>query len=302
VGDPVCILEQTVMIKVVQRQRDGPCQRLAWDPGITGLGISLTDGGEWIFAGESHFDFPLSFSIGGSTSLVGDSLRSCSTSLWQQQVQSVEAVLGLVWSWRTDSFQVEAVCYLQETHGVDMLQDYTSQGIAVHILIWDPGIGVLGSSVFDGVEFRVEWLLGELTEVLWPLIILLIRSIWVSCVVSTWRGHILRGAYFVSHRWIWDPGIICRLIQLLLEDKQYSSREDCNVPIFGHYYITECYAYQSSQTGVTASSRDIEGFYWARLASFIIFHHQDPFRTAWLWFRCIPTISVILSYYGPYFN
>jgi hypothetical protein len=33
---------------------------------------------------------------------------------------------------------------------------------------------------------------------------------------------------------------------------------------------------------LTASSGDIEGFYWARLASFIKFHHQDPFRTAWL--------------------
>jgi hypothetical protein len=30
---------------------------------------------------------------------------------------------------------------------------------------------VLGSSAFDGVDFRVEWLLGELTEILWPLII-----------------------------------------------------------------------------------------------------------------------------------
>jgi hypothetical protein len=74
---------QTVMIRVVQRQRDGPFQRLAWDPGISGLGISLTDGGEWIFAGENHFDFPLSFSFGGSTSLVSDSLRFGSTSLWE---------------------------------------------------------------------------------------------------------------------------------------------------------------------------------------------------------------------------
>jgi nitrate/nitrite transporter NarK len=54
--------------------------------------------------------------------------------------------------------------------------------------------------------------------------------------------------------------------------------------------------------GVIASTGAIEGFYWAQLASFIIFHHQDPFRTAWLWFRCILTISVILSYYGLYFN
>jgi hypothetical protein len=29
-------------------------------------------------------------------------------------------------------------------------------------------------------------------------------------------------------------------------------------------------AYQSSQTGATESSGDIEGFYWTRLASFII--------------------------------
>jgi hypothetical protein len=58
-----------------------------------------------------------------------------------------------------------------------MLQNYTSRDIAVHILIWDLGIGVLGSSVFDGVEFQVEWFLRELTEILWPLIILIIRSI-----------------------------------------------------------------------------------------------------------------------------
>jgi hypothetical protein len=32
--------------------------------------------------------------------------------------------------------------------------------------------------------------------------------------------------------------------------------------------------------GVIVSSGGIEGFYWARLASFIIFHHQDPFRTS----------------------
>jgi hypothetical protein len=75
--------EQTVMIRVEQHRHDGPCQRLAWDPGITGPDISLTDGEERTFVGGSHFDFPLSFSIGGSTSLTGDSLRSCSTSLWQ---------------------------------------------------------------------------------------------------------------------------------------------------------------------------------------------------------------------------
>jgi hypothetical protein len=171
------------MIRVVQHQRGDLGKRLAWDPGIAGLSISLTDGGEWILAGESHFDFPLSFSIEGSTSL------------------------------GSDSFRVEAMCHLQETQGVDMLQ-----GIAIHVLIWDPGGRVHDSSALDG-------------------------------------------AYFVSHRWTWDPGIICGLIQLLLEDKQYSSKEDCNVPTLGHHYIIECYADQSTQMGVIASTGAIEGFY-----------------------------------------
>jgi hypothetical protein len=92
----------------------------------------------------------------------------------------------------------------------------------------------------------------------------------------------------VSHRWIWDPGIICSWIQLLLEDKQYSGREDCNVPILGHYNITECYAYQSSQIGVTESSGDIEGFYWARLASFIIRIHSAQLGFGSVAFRRFP--------------
>jgi hypothetical protein len=96
------------------------------------------------------------------------------------------------------------MCHLQETHGVDMLQDYASQGITIHVLIWDPWGRVRDSSSFDG-------------------------------------------AYFVSQRWTWDPGIICLLTQLLLEDKQFSSREDCNVPTLGHQYLTECCVDQSSQ-------------------------------------------------------
>jgi len=56
----------------------------------------------------------------------------------------------------------------------------------------------------------------------------------------------LDGAYCVSHRWTWDLGIILEEIRLLLEDKQYSSREDCNVPTLGHHYITEYYDDQSS--------------------------------------------------------
>jgi hypothetical protein len=94
VGNPVIYCEQIVMIKVVQRQRGDPEQRLAWDQGISGSSSSSTDRCEWIFAGKGHFDFPLSFSIEGSTSLEGDSLRSCSTSRWKQHVQLVETVLG----------------------------------------------------------------------------------------------------------------------------------------------------------------------------------------------------------------
>jgi hypothetical protein len=64
-----------------------------------------------------------------------------------------------------DSFRDEAMYHVQETHGVDMFQDYASQGIAIHILIWDPGDGECDSSSLDG-------------------------------------------AYYVSHRWTWYPGII----------------------------------------------------------------------------------------------
>jgi hypothetical protein len=92
-----------------------------------------------------------------------------------------------------------------------MLQDYASQGMAFHVLIWDPGDRVCDSSALDG-------------------------------------------AYYVSHRWTWDLGIIYGLIQLFLEDKQYSSREECNVPTLGHHYISECYDDQSSQMEVIAST------------------------------------------------
>jgi hypothetical protein len=111
--------------------------------------ISLTDGGKWIFSRENHLDLTFNFSFERSMSLIGDSLRSCSTSLWRKHVQSKEAMLGLVWPWRSESFMVEVVCYFPDTHDIDILQDYTSQGIAIHILIWDPRIGVLGSPDFD---------------------------------------------------------------------------------------------------------------------------------------------------------
>ena len=105
----------------------------------------------------------------------------------------------------------------------------------------------------------------------------------------------LDGAYHVSHWWTWDPDIMYGLIQLLLEDKQYSSREDCNVPTLGHHYITEGYDDQSSQMEAITSTGIIERHFGVQLASLIPFHHYDPFRTGWLWFRCIPTISMILS-------
>jgi hypothetical protein len=60
--------------------------------------------------------------------------------------------------------------------------------------------------------------------------------------------------YCVSHRWTWDLGIILEGIWLLLEDKLFSSREDCNVPTLGHHYITEGYDDQSSQMEVIAST------------------------------------------------
>jgi hypothetical protein len=67
-----------------------------------------------------------------------------------------------------------------------------------------------------------------------------------------------------------------RKIKVLRIDNggELCSVEFCNVPILGHYNFTECYAYQSSQIGVTESSRDTEGFYWARIASFIIRIHS----------------------------
>jgi hypothetical protein len=49
---------------------------------------------------------------------------------------------------------------------------------------------------------------------------------------------------------------------------------------------------------VIASTGVIERHCGAQLALFIIFHHYEPFCTCWLWFRCIPTISMILTILG----
>ena len=106
---------------------------------------------------------------------------------------------------------------------------------------------------------------------------------------------ILDGFYCVSHRWTWDPGILLGGISVLLEDKQFSSREDCNVPTLGHHHRAEIYDDQSSQMGARASIGVFERNCGVHIALMIIFHHYEPFRTGWLWFRCIPTISRILT-------
>jgi hypothetical protein len=46
---------------------------------------------------------------------------------------------------------------------------------------------------------------------------------------------------------------------------------------------------------VIASTWIIERHFGVRLALLIPFYHYDPFRIGWLWFRCIPVISMILS-------
>jgi hypothetical protein len=158
----------------------------------------------------------------------------------------------LVEIWRMDSFRYEAMGQVQEVHRVDIFQDYSSQSIAVHFLIWDPGGGVCYCSSLDGF-------------------------------------------YYVSHRWTWDPGILLRGIWVLLEDKQFSSREDCNVPTLGHHHRVEIYDDQSSQMGARVSTGVFERHCGVKLAFIIIFHHYEPFRTCWLWFRSIPTISMILT-------
>jgi hypothetical protein len=46
---------------------------------------------------------------------------------------------------------------------------------------------------------------------------------------------------------------------------------------------------------VIASIGVFERHCGVHLAFIIIFHHYYPFRTGWLWFRSIPTISMILT-------
>jgi hypothetical protein len=70
---------------------------------------------------------------------------------------------------------------------------------------------------------------------------------------------------------------------------------NCNVPTLGHHHRAEIYDDQSSQMDARASTGVFERHCGVHLALMIIFHHYEPFRTGWLWFRCIPTISMILT-------
>ena len=106
------------MVRVVQCQHEDIRQRLAWDLGIVGLSISLTNRGEWTIAGESYYNFPLIFSVERRTSLAGASQRSCITSVGHQHVKLMEVVWILVETRRMDLLWDEAMCQVHETHGV----------------------------------------------------------------------------------------------------------------------------------------------------------------------------------------
>ena len=69
------------------------------------------------------------------------------------------------------------------------------------------------------------------------------------------------------------------------------SLNDCNVPTLGHHYITECYADQSIQIGVIASTRAIEGFIGPNLhrsSYFIIMIHSAQIGFGSFAFRQFP--------------
>jgi hypothetical protein len=95
----------------------------------------------------------------------------------------------------------------------------------------------------------------------------------------------------------------------LLEDTQSFRREDFNVPIFGFPYYAVRFTLAGlsppGQRGETMTSERLEGleeFCGAQLGLFTFIHHRNHFCTTYLWFHCIPITSVILSYYGSYFN
>ena len=69
----------------------------------------------------------------------------------------------------------------------------------------------------------------------------------------------------------------------------------CEIPTLGHHHRAEIYDDQSSQMDARASTRVFERHCGVHIALMIIYHHYEPFRTSWLWFRCISTISMILT-------
>jgi hypothetical protein len=69
----------------------------------------------------------------------------------------------------------------------------------------------------------------------------------------------------------------------------------CNVPTLGHHHRAKTYDDQSSHMDVIASTGVFERHCGVQLAFIIIFHHYEPFHIGWLWFRSIPTISMILT-------
>jgi hypothetical protein len=119
------------------------------------------------------------------------------------------------------------------------------------------------------------------------VLIVLITKEWVSDNLNSitlqwipWRND--------GHSWLFIAKLWA-IMQPLLNVKR------CNVPTLGHHHRAETYDDQSSQMDVIASTGVFERHCGVQLAFIIIFHHYEPFRTGWLWFRSIPTISMILT-------
>jgi len=105
-----------------------------------------------------------------------------------------------------------------------------------------------------------------------------------------------------SSVWVWNnPKNSSRMILLALINQIlcWGGQEvSCNVTTLRHHHSVEIYDDQSSHMNVIVSTKVIERHSGVQLALFIICHHYEPFRTGWIWFRCIPTISTILSILG----
>jgi hypothetical protein len=102
----------------------------------------------------------------------------------------------------------------------------------------------------------------------------------------------------LRQRLAWDPGIAGLSSSLTTGESgplQGKVILTCNVPTLGHHHRAEIYDDQSSQMGARVSTGIFERHFGVHLALMIIFHHYERFRTGWLWFRCILTISMILT-------